>query len=617
MDILDILIAKKKSFTGETETLVNRAKKAMNDANDVIERVSEVEDAAEAAAASAADAAEEWAEMREDITSAAETIVDNKLAEMEIPTEAIENIQVTESNTSSIKSKILNFWKKGQQTTTTIVKNYTTTGQNEDGGMTQKAITNAVNEAKGNFGSENEGKIVIVGEGGTITPGDITEDELKDVIENGGGGGEGTTTNSDILGVIIDYENKSVTRCEDSIDLNPGNNFNKYIMYGGRKRCNVNASGEIVSWYGDNDYSDNGLNGDVMIYQPKFYYKRIINKSSNNTEGVIVKKETLLITEKATAGFKIHPRFKDEFGMPLEYILLPAYEGSVYDVSEEDFMREDDSGINFNDDYLVSRAGSKPVSGQNNDLTITNAEKLATNKGEGWHITDMGVESINQMLFIIEYASLNAQSALGLGISKYSTTNYNNAVNTGLTASLGNNSGEAPAGNEDGKRAVSYRGYENGWGNIWCFIGGFSVHGDNNRKIGIPYIATSFTYDPINLTNYESLDFSVAPQSSWVSGMGYGNAEYDWVYFPAETTNGNSAVPVGDNFWTITNFTQNSVVGVGGTWAFDLYNGLFYYGCDRNYDYKAYSYNARIMFIPAKDSIYVANYQSWLAKMGG
>ena len=599
MDILDILIAKKQSFTAETEKLVNNAKKAMTDANKVISRVTAIEQdvtdartAAEASASQAAAASEDFAEMKADITAAAASLVDEAVAGLELDA----NVSVEDNDTSAAKTKQL----VTDQSTYTIMKNYTTTGNNEDGSMTQKAITEKLN-----LGIANKGKIAIIGDDGFITYGTLKESE----INQGGSTPTPTPTPaSTILGVIIDYENKTFTRCENAVGLTPGEDFNQFSMYGGRKRCNVNAAGRITAWYGDSNYADDGSNGDVMVYQPKFYYRRTINKSVNNTVGKIVRKETLLISETAQTGFKLHPRFKSTSGETLEYILLPAYEGSTYDVSISSFNRNDSGDIDYNNDYLVSCANSKPTT----NITISDAETLARNKGANWHINDMGVESINQMLFMVEYAAMNGQNAIGAGISKTS-----NMMNTGLTATLGNNSGEAPLTSNVGYRAVSYRGYENWWGNAWSFVGGIGIKGDSNSNLGIPYIATDFNYDPENLTNYANVGFNISKVSSWVSAMGYGSETYDWIYLPAECNGANSAIPVGDNFWTMTNFTVNSIIGCGGTYSFDTYDGPFYYGCDRPHNYSSNSYNARVMYIPTKNSTYTANYNDWLAKMGG
>lgn len=601
MDILDIILAKSMTPQGQIDTYAAKAQKAVTDAKKVVNDIETITEQtntnnenAQTALENAQAAAQEYESIVADI--------DERIAGAG-KTEA----ELTSTTTSSYNAKniILTYSDNTTTSLNAIEKNYKTTGNNEDGSMTQKAITQALNNATINLGAQNNGKITKVNSDGSITSSSISESDLQTLID---GGSVAPIVTNAILGVIIDYENKTVTRCENAINLTPGTDFNQFSMYGGRMRCNVNSSGRITAWYGDNNYADDGSNGDVMVYQPKFYYKRTINKSVNNTVGKIVRKETLLISETEQTGFKLHPRFKSTSGETLEYVLLPAYEGSTYDVSISSFNRNDSGDIDYNNDYLVSCANSKPTT----NITISNAETLARNKGANWHINDMGAESINQMLFMVEYATMNGQNAIGAGISKTS-----NMMNTGLTTTLGNDSGEAPLTSNVGYRAMSYRGYENWWGNAWNFIGGIGIKGDSNSNLGIPYIATNFNYDPENLTNYANVGFNISKVSSWVSAMGYGNETYDWIYLPAECNGANSAIPVGDNFWTMTNFTVNSIIGCGGTYSFDTYDGPFYYGCDRAYNYSSNSYNARVMYIPTKNSTYTANYNDWSAKMGG
>lgn len=594
MDILDIVLAKSLTPQGQIDSYAAKAQKAVTDAKRAIDNIDSITEQtntnntnAQNALSNAQAAAQEY-----------ETIVEN--IDDKIASIGKTQVAITSSSTNDYVAKNVTL-TYADDTTATIndaEKNYKSTGNNEDGSMTQKAITDKLN-----LGAVNKGKIAIVGDDGFVTYGTLKESEI-----NQGGSTPTPTPTNNALGVIIDYENKTFTRCEGAIGLTPGEDFNQFSMYGGRKRCNVNAAGRITAWYGDSNYADDGSNGDVMIYQPKFYYKRTINKSVNNTVGKIVRKETLLISETAQTGFKLHPRFKSTSGETLEYVLLPAYEGSTYDVSISSFNRNDSGDIDYNNDYLVSCANSKPTT----NITISDAETLARNKGANWHINDMGVESINQMLFMVEYATMNGQNAIGAGISKTS-----NMMNTGLTTTLGNDSGEAPLTSNVGYRAISYRGYENWWGNAWSFIGGIGIKGDKTTNVGVPYIATSFEYDPENLTDYDNVGFNIATKSSWVSAVGYGNETYDWIYLPAECNGANSAIPVGDNFWTMTNFNINSMIGCGGTYSFDTYDGPFYYGCDRAYNYSSNTYNARVMYIPIKNSTYNTNYQNWLTKMGG
>ena len=171
-------------------------------------------------------------------------------------------------------------------------------------------------------------------------------------------------------------------------------------MYGGRMRCNVLDNGTITAFYGDSNYTEDGSNGQVMVYQPKFYYLRtpiIINENN------IIYKENILLSDKPKGNFKLHPIFinNDE---ELDYVLLLAYQASVYDTSISNYTSDPETPIDFNNDKLSSIANVKPIAGNNSSyFTTTSAEKLANNRGEGWHITNLAAESVNQMLLMVEY----------------------------------------------------------------------------------------------------------------------------------------------------------------------------------------------------------------------
>jgi hypothetical protein len=161
------------------------------------------------------------------------------------------------------------------------------TGTSEMSGMTQKAITdaigtattnmtsyvnNAVSNVTINLGSQNAGHLVTVNSNGGLTSSSLTEDDLINgvtpvtpIIPSG---------DNEVVGLDINYTTSTYTRTYDAIGKIFGTSFDIYTMYGGRVRCNVSDNGEITAFYGDNNYRDDGSNGQVMIYQPKFYYKR-------------------------------------------------------------------------------------------------------------------------------------------------------------------------------------------------------------------------------------------------------------------------------------------------------------------------------------------------------
>lgn len=184
-------------------------------------------------------------------------------------------------------------------------KMYKATGQNEDGTMTQKAITSFINSTASeletrinnihiptgggntsvnlNFGTDNSGRIIVVGNDGTPVAGTIVEEDLIQMLI-----ATGEYHAKRAVGLTIDYDNKSISRTQGAISLHMGNDFNDYVMYGGRMRCNVSDNGTITAFYGDSNYRDDGSNGQVMIYQPKFYYQRTPLAKTTTTEGHIV-----------------------------------------------------------------------------------------------------------------------------------------------------------------------------------------------------------------------------------------------------------------------------------------------------------------------------------------
>ena len=651
MDIIDIILAKAKSFTSETAALVRRAQKAMSDANDVVSQMESIQqdtqnanDAANAAALQAETAASELNTIKSDVNAAASAIVQQELgttvsdvADLQTRTTALEwqianaggNITITDNNTSAAKIKQANISKNGTTTSYVVEKNYTSVGENEDGSMTQKAIKQYVSNAiknmpsgggNTNLGSENAGSIVIVGQDGNIIPGDTAEQSIIEALIR-----SGIYQAKDAVGLSIDYENKNMGHTQEAT---ASTNFNQYSMFGGRMRCNVADDGTINAFYGDPGYTEDGSNGQVMVYQPKFYYQRVPINTVNITVGKIIRKESLIISPTAQSGFKLHPAFIDDNGNELEYILLSAYEGSVYDTSGSAYFTVDNTGIDFNTDKLSSIAGVKPASGEKNTLNITNAEKLATNRGEGWHISNMKALSVDQMLAVVEFGSFNIQDAIEAGICNLDNSyTYNRACNTGSTASLGNTTGAAATStnnvngssatySEAGKRAISYRGEENPFGNIWKFIGGVNISGDGTVQGGIPYICKNYNYSGSITEDYESVGFCLTNNSDWISGMGYGSEKYDWVFLPAETIGANSATPIGDSIWVTSNLNGVHPLFYGGNWLFAQKDGMFYYACDKDIGYSAAPFGARLIYIPTKNTTHNNNYALWQSKMG-
>lgn len=284
----------------------------------------------------------------------------------------------------------------------------------------------------------------------------------------------------DVLGITMDYKNKTCTRIAAAKNLTAGADFDKFKMYGGRKRCNVSDDGTITAYYGDDNYAEDGSNGQVMVYQPKFYYlvSPLEYDRQETGYGYHLRKANYYVSEKARTGFRLHPAFYDANGNELDYILIGAYEGSIYDTSESAYLLLDEHVMTVGEDKFCSIAGVKPASGLAQNLTRPNIETMAQNRGANWHLENSKIASMEQLLCMIEMGTMNFQTAIGQGVVSISdNSSYNCASLTGSTASLGNGTGRATETiNEkggvqttetaDGKTSVSYRGVENDWGNI-------------------------------------------------------------------------------------------------------------------------------------------------------
>lgn len=366
-------------------------------------------------------------------------------------------------------------------------------------------------------------------------------------------------TDSDIYGVEIDMTNRKFKRLSGAIGKNGGADFDNINAYK-RRRCILTNDGVVLAYYGESNYTESGAttaqivkNGvtypvgtpvQAMVEQPKFYYKVVplVLEPIANGKGYHMRKGRYYISDYPKAGFKVHPAFIVN-GAVRDKIYLSAYEGSLYDVSANAYILNDEQVADFNNDMLSSIAGAKPISGLTQNLTRANVRKLAQKRGTGWQQAYAATISATQLLFLVEYAKFNMQDVLGPGATgKTDDSTSNLAEPTGATATLGNQSGHVTNGNNI--QIVSYRGEENLYGNIWKSIDGINVM---TNGIHAAYVADHDFNDKQSTGSYTDVGFTLAKTSGYVSAFGY-SQEFDWLFLTSETT-GNSSVPVGDYFW--------------------------------------------------------------------
>lgn len=440
-------------------------------------------------------------------------------------------------------------------------------------------------------------------------------------------------TADDIVGIQVDYKNKTFKRLAGAANLTKGSDFDKFTMFGGRKRCNVADDGSIVAWYGDADYKEDGSMGQVMVYQPKFYYLvcPVEYDPIDTGIGYHLRKANYYVSEKPRAGFRLHPAFYDASGNEIDYFLTSAYEGSIYDASASAYLLNDEQVMNTGEDKFSSIAGARPASGSSQNLTRPNIEAMAQNRGTNWHGDLIKQVSAEQMLMIIEMGMMNLQTAIAQGVVSLpwttgSDTTSSYAAATGSTASLGNGTGRAEKTTTyeggvakeytvDGKTSVCWRGKENFWGNIWKFVYGINIWGNGKMGGGQPYICSDFSFaESKNSGNYEPAGFTVTNANGYISAMGYSTA-CDWLFIASECL-GNSSLPVGDYTYITVNLNGYRIARLGGRWTYGGDAGGFDWYLIDGVGGRNRSIGGRLVYIPTRDSAtYTAAIEAWKQKM--
>ena len=440
-------------------------------------------------------------------------------------------------------------------------------------------------------------------------------------------------TADDIVGLQVDYKNKTFKRLAGAANLTPGSDFDKFSMYGGRRKCNVADDGTINAWYGDNNYTEDGSNGQVMVYQPKFYYLvcPVEYDPIDTGIGYHLRKANYYVCEKPRAGFRLHPAFYDASGKEIDYYLTATYEGSLYDTSAAAYLLQDEQLMSSAEDKFSSIAGARPASGSSQNLTRTEIEKMAQNRGTNWHGDLIKPVSAEQLLMIIELGIMNTQTGVGQGVVglPYTTgddTTSSYAAATGSTAALGNGTGRAEKTTTyeggsakeytvDSKTSVCWRGKENFWGNIWKFVYGISIWGNGKMDGGQPYICSDFNFaENKNSGNYEPAGFTVAPKEGYISAMGY-STKFDWLFIASETL-GNSSLPVGDYTYFTQNLNGYRIARLGGYWTYWSDAGAFYWYLDDGVGTRSRGIGGRLVYIPDRDSdAYTTAIASWKSQI--
>lgn len=413
-------------------------------------------------------------------------------------------------------------------------------------------------------------------------------------------------SDDDIFGVEVDFANKKFTRLSGAANRTPGAAFDSINAFGGRKRCNVKDDGTVTAYYGDSGYTTTGKNAageavQVMVEQPKFYYKVVPMVLEKADKGMKIRKARYYVSDTLKPGFKVHPAFVEN-GKKNEKIYLAAFEGSVYSVSTDTYILDDSQVANVSSvcDMLCSIANAKPASGMTQDLTKGNVRRLARRRGNGWEQSYAATVAASQLLMLIEYASFNMQSAIGDGAVFKAESGSNMAEVTGATANLGNASGAIT--NPNGVRIVSYRGEENLWGDIWSWVDGMNEKNPSPFRegdFGTLYVADHGFADNTTTAPYKDTGIHPCWGIGYISAFGY-SEEFDWIFVPVECT-GNSTLPVGD-YMSNNEFGWKAAI-LGGRWSYGSHAGAFCWNLNNDASVHNQYIGGRLVYVPSKAAV--------------
>lgn len=407
-------------------------------------------------------------------------------------------------------------------------------------------------------------------------------------------------SDEDIFGVEVDFVNKKFTRLSGAVNRTPGAAFDSINAFGGRKRCNVADDGTVTAYYGDSGYTTTGKNAagtpvQVMVEQPKFYYKVVPMVLEKGVKGMKIRKARYYVSDTLKPGFKVHPAFVEN-GNVNPYIYLAAFEGSLFDSSANAYILDNAQVADFAADKLSSIAGTKPAGGDTQNLTRANTRLLARKRGSGWEQAYAATAAASQLLMLIEYASFNMQTAIGRG----NTDQGSSAANiqyTGATVSLGNASGAVT--NANGIQIISYRGEENFWGNIWTWVDGMNEENPDpfeSGQAGTLHVADHGFADNSKASPYKNTGIHPIQGSGYVSAFGY-SEEFDWLFIAVEYS-GSDALPVGDYAWN--NNPGWRVASLGGCCGNGSYAGAFCWHLNYAASSRYWSIGGRLVYVPSK-----------------
>lgn len=313
----------------------------------------------------------------------------------------------------------------------------------------------------------------------------------------------------------------TVTRISGSNDIDDIKCYNQRI------RCNLNDSGDVVAYFGDANYDNDGnANLQVMVEQPIVYVK-VSNIVTSSDNSYLLSADYYIADGPLDESFEIHRAFLEEDTV-YEKIYLNAYECTI-----------------VNNKLTSYNSYQYPTYGKTGVQNRTAAQA----RGSIWKQWTYLAHNLETLLMIVEYASFDLYSALAAGY--YSNNQHN--VGQVTTAMFDENGTGYTNGSKTANLSFTYRYRENPYG---CCIYLEGIQTDNSNKN--IYISNSHFVDDRTPTQYKlmvscPMGYGGGPtQQKWFSYI----RQIPYLFFGYSTGNNTNAQYYGYSIHTNANGAQ-------------------------------------------------------------
>ena len=291
------------------------------------------------------------------------------------------------------------------------------------------------------------------------------------------------------------------------------------------------------------DIVDVTVDGNVFVKIPKFYIKKVV--TGDTWEWYVSK-------ERKDNVYYLPECFKDESGNELDYVLIGKYDASL------------------NGTKLESKSGATPAVSISLDTARTYAINNNVSGVTGYQLFDIHAYDAVQVLFYIEFGTVNSQSIM----YGYSASANSKMLSNGTTNIVVSSSGSTTS-NSDGLSAMKYRGIENLYGNIYQFVDGifFYLKQVYVSKKPSTY-STYYTSDGTFTSNgdYYMIGYNLIDTngSKWISKMNY-DINNPFINLPS-VAGGSESVGYCDKSYT--GGQGKTIMRFGGQWNLGTSNGI-------------------------------------------